>query len=69
MNSYKQPIITPEISQCYCGAKAKILTWDVYGEYEYQVKCENKHTLTKYCGTKHRAICRWNNRVLNCIKE
>lgn len=29
----------------------------------YQVVCENRHTLSKYCRTRHRAICLWNNRV------
>ncbi len=60
----KQKVITPEISTCFCGAKSKVQTWDTYGEYIYQVVCENRHTLTKYCGTRHRAICRWNNRVV-----
>jgi len=58
-----QKITTPEISKCYCGASAKVQTWDIYGENIYQVVCENRHTVTKYCGTKHKAICRWNNRV------
>ena len=59
-----QKITTPKIKKCSCGSDAKIQTWDCYGEYEFQVVCENKHTLTKYCKTKHRAICRWNNRLL-----
>lgn len=58
-----QKIITPEIKNCYCGAKAKIQTWTFSYDYEYQVVCENNHTLTKYCSKKHRAICIWNNRV------
>ena len=58
-----QKIITPEIKKCYCGANAKIQTWDIYGEYIFQVICQNRHTLSKYCTTRHRAICRWNNRV------
>lgn len=65
----KQKVITPQINNCYCGSLAKIQTWDIYGEYIFQVVCENRHTLTRYCGTKHRAICRWNNRVLNKIKD
>lgn len=64
-----QQIKTPEIIDCYCGSKAKIQTWDIYGEYTFQVVCENKHTLTKYCGSRHRAICRWNNRVTNNLNK
>ncbi len=63
----KQKIIIPQISKCYCGTNAKIQTWDNYGEYIYQVVCENRHTLTKYCGTKNRAIHRWNNRILKFL--
>lgn len=58
----KQKIITPKISNCYCGANAKIQTWDDY-DVIYQVVCENRHTLSKFCITPHRAICKWNNRV------
>lgn len=57
-----QKIITPDIKNCFCGAKAKIQTWDDY-DFIYQVICENKHTLSKYCRTRHRAICKWNNRI------
>ena len=57
-----QKIITPEIKKCYCGANAKIQTWEDY-DIIYQVVCENRHTLSKYCRTRHRAICLWNNRV------
>lgn len=60
MNSQK--IITPPISKCYCGEEAKIQTWESY-DIIYQVVCNNRHTLTKYCGSAHRAICRWNHRV------
>jgi len=65
----KQKIITPELKECFCGAKSKIQTWDIYGAYIYQVVCENRHTLTRYCGTRHRAICRWNNRVVNAFQN
>lgn len=61
----KQKLIIPEITRCYCGSDAKIITWDIYGEYVYKVMCENNHTLSKYCGTRNRAIHRWNNRVKN----
>lgn len=58
-----QKFTTPNIRKCYCGAEAEVLTWTFSYDYEYQVKCQNGHVLTKYCGTRHRAICRWNNRV------
>ena len=63
-NIMTQQIKIPDIENCFCGANAKIQTWDIYGEYIYQVVCENKHTLSKYCGSRNRAIHRWNNRVV-----
>ena len=56
-----QKIITPEIAECYCGAKAMAIDWN-YNDM-WVVMCDNNHTLSKKCGTKHRAICKWNNRV------
>jgi hypothetical protein len=57
----KQKITTPEILNCYCGAKAHPIDW----EYKdmWKVYCDNNHTLTKECGSIHRAICLWNNRI------
>lgn len=56
-----QPIFTPEIEKCWCGAPARPIDWDF--KMRYQVMCDNNHTLSKECNTKHRAICKWNNRV------
>ena len=57
----KQKIITPPISQCHCGANAHPIDWDYNGLWV--VMCDKNHTMTKPCGTQHRAICRWNNRI------
>jgi hypothetical protein len=56
-----QKIKTPPITPCArCGAKAKCIEdWDFRDMWK--VICDNNHTSTKDCGTKHRAICRWNN--------
>ena len=52
--------ITPPIALCAkCGAKAECLDWDFNDRW--QVICDNNHTSTKECGSRHRAICRWNN--------
>jgi len=67
----KQKIITPPIKNCFCGKSAKIQTWEFGSYYDlcYQVVCEDGHAMSKYCGTPHRAICKWNNRVEQKIKE
>ena len=55
-----QKIVTPEIAKCAkCGANAKCLDWDFNDQWK--VYCDNNHTATRECGTRHRAICRWNN--------
>ena len=71
----KQPIKTPPIAPCArCGADAKCIDWDFRDRW--RVMCDNNHTSTKECGTRHRAICRWNNtqeqellRVCACIDK
>ena len=63
----KQPIKTPEIKQCFCGAHARLVDWDFRDMW--RVMCNNNHTLTKECGTKHRAVCRWNARVEARLNE
>lgn len=62
----KQKIITPEVSDCYCGAKARTIDW--YYNDQWKVYCDKNHTLSKECGSRHRAVCLWNNRVKE-IKE
>jgi hypothetical protein len=55
-----QKIVTPEIVKCAkCGADATCLDWDFNDQWK--VYCDNNHTATRECGTRHRAICRWNN--------
>lgn len=55
----RQKVKTPDIATCaICGAKATALDWD-YRDM-WRVMCDNNHTATKECGTKHRAVCRWN---------
>jgi len=65
MEEMTQTPNTPAISKCHCGADA-----DVYGTYSgnhWQVVCVNRaaHTLTRECGSRHRAVCLWNNRLLS----
>ena len=56
----KQPIKTPPIATCArCGADAKCIDWDFRDRW--RVMCNNNHTSTNECATKHRAICVWNN--------
>ena len=56
----KQPIKTPPIATCArCGADAKCIDWDFRDRW--RVMCNNNHTSTNECATKHRAICLWNN--------
>ena len=55
-----QQIKTPPIVPCArCGAEAKCIDWDFRDMWK--VMCDNNHTSTKECSTRHRAICRWNN--------
>ena len=65
----KQKVITPQIKKCFCGSETKFET-DEYGqELVLRVCCiENNHHFTKYCGTRHKAVCKWNNRVENQTK-
>jgi len=63
----KQKVITPPISTCFCGSKAKVVDWN-WNE-RYLVMCDNNHTLSKECGSHHKAICLWNNRVAQKLKE
>ena len=57
----KQKPVTPEVVDCYCGAKAKLIDWDFNDMW--QVMCDNNHTLSKQCGSKHKATILWNKRV------
>lgn len=61
----KQTPVTPQISDCFCGSKAKAIDWDF--KDMWQVMCDKNHTLTKECGTRHRATCLWNNRIAEII--
>lgn len=63
----KQKVKILQISDCWCGAKARIIDWDFRGMY--RVMCDNNHTLTKECGTVNRAVHRWNNRVNEAKNE
>lgn len=57
-----QKVVTPKIKECpICGAEAKALSWNF--DFNYQVMCDNNHTLTKECGSRHRAVCKWNNKA------
>lgn len=56
-----QEVVVPPVSDCWCGAKARVIDWDYRSMY--RVWCDNNHTLTAECGTVNRAAHRWNNRV------
>lgn len=62
-----QELKTPPISDCWCGAKAKLIDWDFRDQW--RVMCDKNHTLTKECGTTHRATCLWNNRVIKKLND
>jgi hypothetical protein len=56
-----QKVITPAIADC---AKCKVSAkpeedWDFHNTW--RIVCLNYKHSTKYCGTVHRATCRWNN--------
>jgi hypothetical protein len=61
----KQPIFTPAISKCFCGADTKIIDWESRGMY--RVMCVRNHILTKECATINRAVHRWNQRVQKMV--
>ena len=63
-----QKIITPPILNCArCGATAKALSWNF--DFNYKVYCDNNHTSPKECASRHRAICRWNNKQIKMSDE
>jgi hypothetical protein len=65
----KQRIITPAISNCAkCGAEARLEEdWDFRDTW--RGVCTNGHSVGRYCGTRHRATCRWNNAQLRIAAE
>lgn len=63
----KQKLITPSINKCWCGEEADCIDWD--DKFMYRVICKKNHSLTKECGTRHRAIVLWNNRVKDKIEH
>ena len=71
MIKYTQKPKTPKITQCECGKHTRIVSDD--GDYSqgggygfmYRVECQGNHIRTKYCGSRHRAIWRWNNSLSN----
>ncbi len=67
----KQKVKTPEIIVCRCGHTPKVReSYDSYDPMRaygvsYEVHCANcTNTGPQYCGSIHRAICKWNNRML-----
>ena len=62
---------TPKIIPCECGKHTRVVSDD--GDYSqgggygfmYRVECQGNHIRTKYCGSRHRAICLWNNSLSN----
>lgn len=55
----RQPIFTPEIKDCWCGEKARVIDWNFDGQY--QVMCDKNHILTGKYIYVNRAVCKWNN--------
>ena len=62
-----QPIFTPPVSKCFCGAHARVIDWD--SREMYRVMCDKNHVLSNECGTINRAVHRWNNRVEKIISH
>lgn len=68
MSRMKQKPTTPQIKNCICGSVARVYSDD--GDYSqrggygfmFMVMCESCRKSTKYCGSRHRAICKWNNK-------
>lgn len=57
----KQKVITPKVKNCQCGSEARAIWMD---HDQWQVHCVyNDHRLTPEMGSKHRAVCRWNNTI------
>ena len=54
-----QTVRIPEILDCYCGAKARVVDWDY--RMLYRVMCDNNHSLRGENITVNRAIHKWNN--------
>ena len=65
-----QKLITPEISECpRCGSSNTKCISENFNE-QYHVECYScNQTLTRECGSRHRAICKWNNRVNQLTQE
>lgn len=64
----KQEVKTPNILRCWCGAESEAFQ-SMENQFMYQVMCKQNHTLSKECGSVHRAVCLWNNRVVQHNQE
>ncbi len=65
----KQKVTTPEILPCVCGAMPVVMPavtgWDHF-ERHYMVECKKcTRRWPRNASTKHRAICKWNNRMIS----
>lgn len=67
MQRNKQRVFTPKIMNCWCGQSARCDDWNE--DWTYYVMCNANHTITKPCGSAHRAICLWNNRQQEILNE
>jgi hypothetical protein len=57
----KQKVHTPAIACCArCNTPGR-LEEDWGFRDTWKIICFNCNRSTKYCGTRHRAVCRWNN--------
>ncbi len=56
-----QPIKTPPVSDCWCGKPAQAYDWNFNSRWK--VICEDGHSFNGECNSRHRAVCRWNNRI------
>lgn len=61
----KQPIKTPSLMNCVCGCTPEVV-WAPAAPHHYEthytVRCPNcTKEWPRNAGSKHRAICKWNN--------
>ena len=62
----KQKVKTPELVKCLCGHTPQVRRSYDQRSYDrsYEVHCKDcGKTGPQYCKNKHRAICKWNNRI------
>lgn len=72
MIKMKQKVKTPELVKCLCGHTPQVRRSYDPRSYDrsYEVHCKDcGKTGPQYCKNKHRAICKWNNRIERHVAE